>query len=96
MSVDHCHDFVVRGDDRSALSGKEIRRSGSATRAHPEEQSRSCRHAGVAIFAKIAATALRQPFMGQTQRAEWSFQWTTGSSQNEVSCSTNVRGHISI
>jgi hypothetical protein len=23
MSVDHCHDFVVRGDDRSALSGKE-------------------------------------------------------------------------
>jgi hypothetical protein len=30
MSVDHCHDFVVRGDDRSALSGKEIRRSGSS------------------------------------------------------------------
>jgi hypothetical protein len=23
MSVDYCHDFVVRGDDRSALSGKE-------------------------------------------------------------------------
>ncbi|MBP2490159.1 hypothetical protein JOH50_005955 [Rhizobium leguminosarum] len=39
MSVDHCHDFVVRGGDRSALSGKESAGADQATRAHPEEQS---------------------------------------------------------
>jgi hypothetical protein len=47
-------------------------------------------------FAKIAATALRQPFMGRNSACGVVVPVGQGSSQNEVSCWTNVRGHISI
>lgn len=45
MSVDHCHDFVVRGDDRSALSRQESHHAAAIPQA---AKSQLADHARVA------------------------------------------------